>query len=463
MTAPRSRAPGTIRFALAGALLLAASACGGGSSTPPPPAGCPAPSGTGTAHSGDITASTTWTAAGSPHGVASGFGVRAGATLTIEPCATVLLGQGAVIWVAGKLVAAGQSGRPVSIDSTGAGVRWGYLTTRAEPDGSTFIDLAYTTLVNGGLTDINGLGLIDLRGTYSGYPRQPMLRVKEVTIDGTAGPYGYGLILREGATFTADSTGLTIKNAVGRPIRANDKSVGSIPPGSYTGNAVDEIVWTSVVPIDEETAIHDRGVPYRLGEPNLNGSDMRVGLGSTGAPLVTLTVDAGVTIKVNPNGRLVMESSLNATGTGVHPSGSLIAMGTAARPITFTSAAAVPASGDWVALWFDTAPAPNARLDHVRVEYAGGATYANGYHCNPSTSGYSANENSAILMFGEPASQFVTNSTITSSAGDGFGRAYTGSPVDFMAGNTFSGVSGCKQGFPRPQPPAGCPSPVPCP
>lgn len=466
MSPPLSPAFRPAPLVLAGAFLLAASGCGGTSTSTPPAASCPAPTGNGTAQSGDITTSTTWTAAGSPHLAGGSFSVRAGATLTIESCATVKLPAGAVVLVYGKLVAAGQPGRPVTIDSTGPGVRWGYITTRADPSTgtgpiNTFIDLAHTTLVNGGLTDINGLGLIDLRGRYSADPRQAILRVNSVTIDGTAGPYGYGVVLREGATFTADSTGLTIKNAATRPIRANDKLVGSIPPGSYTGNGFDEIVWTSVVDINEDTTIHDRGVPYRLGEPNGNGNDMRVGLGSTGAPLVTLTVEAGVTVKVHPTGRLVMQDSLNASGIGVHPSGSLIALGTAARPITFTSAALAPAPGDWEALRFDSAPASNSRLDQVRVEYAGGPTQANSFHC-VAGGGYSPDEDSAILMFGEPLSQFVTNSTIAFSAADGFGRAYTGEPIDFMAGNTFVSVARCKQGFPRPTSNI-CPTNPPCP
>ncbi len=205
------------------------------------------------------------------------------------------------------------------------------------------------------------------------------------------------------------------------------------------------------------------GFPYLLGQPGGGSSDMRVGHSATGSPLVTLTIEAGVTVKVNLGGRLLMQQALDAGGVGHHPTGSLIALGTTARPITFTSAAAAPAPGDWRAIWFDSAPAASARLDHVRVEYAGGPSYANGYHCDPASAGQSTIEDSAILMFGQPASQFVTNSSIAFSAGDGFGRAWTGSPVDFMAGNAFTSVTGCKQGYPLPMPPASCPSPVPCP
>jgi hypothetical protein len=477
-----------VRSALVALLVLAAGCGSSSSSTTPPPttppgtcpaanvaSTCPAAAGAGTDHSGGISTNTTWTAAGSPHRVPFTFTIAEGATLTLEPCATVKLAAGSSIFVAGKLVAAGQAGRPVTIDSSGPGARWGSIITAAAPAWNTgpittFVDLAYTSLVHGGDTSVGGMGLIDLRGHYSSDPRTAILRVNNVSIDGTSGPDGYGVYLREGVTFTADSTNLTIKNAATRPIRAGDKLVGSIPPGCYTGNAVDEIVWESAADIDQETTIHDRGVPYRLGAPITgNGADMRVGKSGSGAPLTTLTVEAGVTIKVHsPAGRLVMQTSLNTVpGGGYHPSGSLIALGTASKPITFTSAAATPAPGDWVALWFDggdnSAPASNARLDHVRVEYAGGPTQASGYHCIVGNS-YSFDEDSAILMFGPPATQFITNSTIAYSAADGIGRSYEAAPSpDFMSGNTFISVARCKQSYPHPVLPAACPTNPPCP
>ena len=115
-----------------------------------------------------------------------------------------------------------------------------------------------------------------------------------------------------------------------------------------------------------------------------------------------------------------------------------------------------------ISLWWKSSlPAANSRLDQVRVEYAGGPTYANSFHC-VAGGGYSRDEDSAILMFGEPSSQFVTNSTIAFSAADGFGRAYTGTPIDFMAGNTFVSVARCRQSFPRPTSNI-CPTSPPCP
>ncbi len=55
---------------------------------------------------------------------------------------------------------------------------------------------------------------------------------------------------------------------------------------------------------------------------------------------VTLTIEPGALIRF-------------ATGTGLNVRGSLVAMGTAASPITFTSASGSPAAGDWNGIYFE--------------------------------------------------------------------------------------------------------------
>jgi hypothetical protein len=99
-----------------------------GGTTPSPDAAvvltpCPAaPTGAGTTHDKEITSDETWTAAASPHRVT--YHVRMVATVTVEPCATVLVDEGYTLTVGksdgkGTLVARGQrgvdaSGRPCS-------------------------------------------------------------------------------------------------------------------------------------------------------------------------------------------------------------------------------------------------------------------------------------------------------------------------------------------------------------
>src|SRR5688500_13313033 len=66
-----------------------ASGSGGWGGTAEP--GCRAPSAGQTVHEGDLSESETWTADGSPHIVSFPVRLRAGVSLTIEPCAEVLL------------------------------------------------------------------------------------------------------------------------------------------------------------------------------------------------------------------------------------------------------------------------------------------------------------------------------------------------------------------------------------
>ena len=75
---------------------------------------------------------------------------------------------------------------------------------------------------------------------YNKKPRQELPRVSAVTIEG--GDNDYGVSLLSGGTFTADSTGLTIRNTMLGPIKAGIRLAHTIPTGSYTGNKVDEIV-----------------------------------------------------------------------------------------------------------------------------------------------------------------------------------------------------------------------------
>jgi hypothetical protein len=186
---------------------------------------------------------------------------------------------------------------------------------------------------------------------------------------------------------------------------------------------------------------------------------MAVGVSGPTAVVATVTVEAGVTIRASAASRIELkkDASQNAVGR-------LVVHGTAAQPVIFTSASATPAAGDWQGIVFDATDGIDA-IDHARVEFAGGPSQASSFHCDPmsTTGGFSTNEDAAIALYAKPASAFVTNTAIVSSAGDGIGRSWSGDLVDFLATNTFDKIAACKQSYPRATN-GSCPTgAVPCP
>ncbi len=416
--------------------------------TPPPPVNrCTAPTGTGTQHDGDtITADTTWTAAGSPHVITYTPVVKAGATLTIEPCAVVQINGGYGLDVEGTLSAVGDLNRHITITGSDAANPWTDLHVVGG-----FADLEYVDVSNGGG---NSSPMIDVWGK-STPTRTQNARLQHVTLTNSA---TFGLGVERAGTLTDDSTDVTITGSKKQPMTAVGPSLaGGLPDGTFTGNGANEILVLANDSMLEDTTWHDRGIPYRVGDTNGNGGTLKVGNNIPGA-LVTWTIDPGVTIRVMPAGVI----AANHSTMGVM--GSIVAAGTAAKPITFTAGTEAQTAGSWRGLVFEAAPADTTMLDHVVVQYAGGPSQADSFHCRPgSLAGYSNDENAAVAFFGQPFADVLTNSTISDSAADGVDLAYNGDQVNLLAGNTFINVARCKLTLPR-DANGGCPNPVPaCP
>jgi len=401
---------------------------------------CPAHTGAGTKHSGDITADQTWAEADSPHVITSSLSIAKGATLTIAPCAEVRI-QATGVTVNGKLVANGTPVQPILITADDPTKPFTYIRSFGS------IDLANVGIFHGGAnTDPNGLGSIDVRADAAMPPAQ-VARLKNVVIDGSD---QWGISLRANALLTDDSAGIVVKNAALGPVRAEAPSAGSVPVGQYTGNGVDEILVIANNPILQDATWHAVGVPFRIGDTKGNGNDMRVGGTAANSPVATLTIEDGATVRVSKGGRILMNNASSMS------TGALVA-----KNVTFTSAEAAPAAGDWVGIYFGAAPLAQNKLDGVHVEYAGGPSFAKSYHCDLQ-GGFNEAEDAAIIMLGEPASEFITNSTIKASAGYGIDRGWHGAPLDFVATNTFDAIAKCKQSYPR-DANGNCPMSIPCP
>lgn len=396
--------------------------------------GCPAPTKGPTQHSGSVDRSELWTADGSPHVVTGELQVRNGATLTIEPCATVLFAPkaGLVLGRGGeKLVARGTADRPIAFRAREAAP---WATIEVSHPGRA--ELAHVTISGGG-EDKFRPGALSLSAD-SQTPVKPVLLVEKVRI---VEARGHGVFTRYNGGFDPASSDLVITGSgtaeAPYPVRLTDGAMGSLPPGTYTGNMRDEILVepetiNRTTGVQENLTVRDRGVPYRI------AGLLRVTEKAPGGAPAVLTLEPGVKLRFE-KGRSFDVGHATSTPAG---SGVLVAEGTADKPVVLTSAATPPAAGDWTGIFYKSRPRPENKLSHVRIEYAGGACQCTLLHC-PQT----GTSNSAIIISADtPPAAFITNTTIAHSAGNGILRGWigTGGP-DFTATNTFTDVAACRQ------------------
>ena len=112
-----------------------------------------------------------------------------------------------------------------------------------------------------------------------------VLQVNDVAVKGSN---GLGVMMVQ-ARFDAASTNLAVTGSGWFPVYTGANVAGELPSGSYTGNAVDEVllqsikvaVWENQAPVLGAVTLHDRGVPYRVG---LDGANILVGDGARRQP-----------------------------------------------------------------------------------------------------------------------------------------------------------------------------------
>lgn len=428
----------------------AATTDGESTGEPPAPSECPAP-GAGPTMAGDVTTDATWTADGSPYIVDHNITIRA--TLTLEPCTQVLFAPdvGAVVRDAGRIVGHGTEAAPIELAQLEPGIPWGNI--RIWQGGP--LELSYTTIAGGGAVGSTvGLAaaMIDAQGVD--VEGVGALRFDHVIVRDSD---SQGIILRDGARFSADSAGLVATGNAGHPVNMWAQGVSTLPSGEYTGNEVDAIflVGSGPASIAQDATIHDRGVPYIVGTPE-TGTQLRVTGEVASVPL--LTIEPGVELAFGPGGGLHLDY-----GSHSGPArGALVAVGTQDAPIRFTSSAQAPAAGDWYGIYFWNEPDPRSAIEHAVVEYAGGTSQIGSSTC--AWSGTRPHDG-AIRFLGEPApaGQLVTNTLIRDSAGHGIDRGWMGDLIDYQATNTFESIAFCIESYPHPLDPTPCPDPAPCP
>jgi hypothetical protein len=410
-----------------------------------------------------LTSDVTWRASDSPHIVVNAPGIDA-FTLTIEPCAVVLLGENADITIEGKgkLIANGTPSSPILFDTADTTTLWGGIhgvpSPMFFPNDTPVIDLSYVTLRRGAFESLGNPnfyeGVLTGEGLDSNHvgTQFPILRVQHVTIEQSP---DWGVNLTNGAIFTTDSTDLVISTMGRGPMHLGFSLAGTIPPGTYTGNTSNDVELMRDLNFQSASmTLHNRGVAYRY--PRLGDTDDLTIGSATQAATTTVTIEAGTTLRMGTAG-------LGANYIHIAKYGVLNATGTPASPIIFTSASATPVAGDWGGIVFDDVPAAANQIAYAQISYAGGEYESGGSYCDPANTGSTiGNAYAAVTFDAQPASELITNTTISHSLHTGINRGYQGTPVDFLPSNTFTAIASCKQTYP-PDNTGTCPAVVPCP
>ena len=422
---------------------------GGGEVTPERIASggdCPAPTGPGTEHGGDVTADETWTAADGPHRITSNLRVLA--TVTVEPCVHVVVDAGVTIEVGsssapGTLVARGEvtddEVLPILFEAAQADAPWGRMWVWATGE----LDLSVAGLVDGGAAQNDEPGALVVQGVATGTNGGTV--TASTTLDRVliAGSRSHGLNLDGWGALTEASTQVWIRDGgsdtAPSAVRIEPGVGDSLPTQlEISGNVRDEILVRTSKAFMRDDTWADHGVPYRqLGILYLNPGEY--------ADKATLTLEPGVTVAFEESA-----GSGIIVGSADTRQGVLVADGTTDAPIVFTSAKDAPAAGDWMGVVFSYVPLSGNHIGHARVEYAGGESGHDGYGCGP------MDNDAAIIVHGQapddgPPAAVVSDTEFADIAGDTvIVSGWTGDGPNLSDGNTFgSGTPQCKVSEPR--------------
>lgn len=369
-------------------------------SVPPSPAsGCPAQRpnaelGPGTVHNSAISMNETWTLEGSPHRFPDGASVQENVTVTVVPCAVILIGndQSFSVQAGASLIAVGDAQHPIRISSDKTAPQpgdWDELVIHEQARRTTC--LAYTTIEYGG-GDTGG-------SIYSClHTLNPETDLQHVLFRACR---GYGIFAENNARFSQSSEDVTVREGVvGGTTNAGSvyftvaDAVGSLPSGTYAGNEISEIFIGDGDRTVKRTATwRNPGVRYHIGD-NL---DIRV----EGPTAPILTIAPGSTLAFGTH------SSLSV---GFDAEGSLVADGLAeATRITFTSAAAEPSPSTWNGISIgERAGRTRTKFAWVNLAYAG-ADDASGAPC----AWNEAEDDGALRLFQALPAESVTHVTFT--------------------------------------------------
>jgi hypothetical protein len=260
----------------------------------------------------------------------------------------------------------------VYFQNNDANMSWGSLEGY---NANSHIQLNYVLIAGGGATSVGTRNAtIEMHGTSNTALPDPVLKVNAVRITDMQGT---GIYL-DNAAFTTDSENLWIIFCPDYAMAMSAMALGSIPTYTGTSNVHDEALVVGNANIFADMTIHSR-LPAHF-----HTAGVRVAGGPPSfAPTVTLTLDAGVVLRFeNVSGSPTM-MTFGTNGQAQDQNGVLIANGTPADPVVFTSGVDSPtvASDYWAGIWLLTSN--GSLLQNVVFEFAGGDANVGPVNCGP--------------------------------------------------------------------------------
>lgn len=366
---------------------------------PPTPAtGCPAQMptaalGPGTVHNATINTNETWTLEGSPHRFPDGANIQENATVTVAPCAVVLIGDANRLLVqsGGALIAVGDAQHLIRFGSNKNDPQPGDWEGVIFEEGARRSSrIAYATVEHAGHETANG--------TASGILTNMLgLDLQHVLVRAFR---GFGIAATGQGTFSDTSLDITVREGIvggrdhaGSAWFGSPNTVRTLPAGAYTGNEINEVYVSGSDPIATTGTWRNPGVRYHIADD----TDMRV----EGPTSPVLTIAAGTTLAFGAGASL---------SVGWNAEGALVADGAnEAGRISFTAAASEPNPGSWEGIYIgERALRARTKLAWVNIAFAAGDS-----NTDP-TCPWNEQENDAALYLQSPiAAENITHVTFS--------------------------------------------------
>lgn len=343
----------------------------------------------GTTVSGAITANTRWSLAGSPYRVTSTVTVSNNATLTVDPGVVVRFAAntGLVLGAAtpGTLLARGAAALPITFTTDNA------VPAPGQWNGLWLDNTTSHSIMDYCVVEFGGAGSNDANVRIDS-ATPTIIRSTIRRSD------GYGLFITGVRPVITDNA---FADNSGYPLYVEVENFPSqLRNNTFTSNSIQAVRLLGGT-LGADLTLPAPGLPYVV------SSSITVQSGNNYPP-VTLALEPGTTLQFAAGTGLVI-------GDGSQK-GVLHALGTAAQPITFTSASAAPASGQWNGVAFESTT-PASIMDYCVVEYGGAGT-----------------NNANLRLNGAPVT--IRHSTVRYSDGAG---AWLSNAKPLMEYNTITG------------------------